>query len=232
VRLFATCLGDLFQPRIVHKTRRLLEQLGYEVDQPAGWHCCGQVAYNAGRITEARRMAEHWVDAFFREPVPDFVVAPSASCVAMVRERFPDLVPRARHLVGRVLELSEFLHDVVGVERISGRFPHRVRIHYSCHYLRGLGRRHEILRILQRLEGIEIQPTPEAELCCGFGGVFSLVLPELSLAMAERKVARSFDGDFEVLTSPDPGCLMNLRGVLRRLGRPVRVLHFVELLVP
>ena len=113
MRLFATCLGDLFQPRIVHKTRRLLEQLGYEVDQPAGWHCCGQVAYNAGRITEARRMAEHWVDAFFREPVPDFVVAPSASCVAMVRERFPDLVPRARHLVGRVLELSEFLHDVV-----------------------------------------------------------------------------------------------------------------------
>ncbi len=175
-------------------------------------------------------MARRWVDQFLRDET--YVVAPSASCVAMVRERFPELVPEAQNRLHRVMELSEFLHDVVGVERLSGRFPYRVRIHYSCHYLRGLGRRHEIRKVLQQLEGIEIQATPEAELCCGFGGVFSLVLPELSLAMAERKVDHSFDGDFDVLTSPDPGCLLNLRGVLRRRGSRIRVMHFVEMLVP
>jgi len=232
VRLFATCLAELFWPEVYEKTRQLLERLGYQVDQPRGRVCCGQVAYNAGRVAEARRMARRWVEAFLNDANVDYIVAPSASCVAMVRERFPELLPETRNQVHRVLELSEFLHDVVGVDRLTGRFPYRVQIHYSCHYLRGLRRHDELRRILERLEGITVLPTPYEEVCCGFGGVFSLVMPELSLAMAERKVNLSFGGDVEVITSPDPGCLLNLRGVLQRQRRPVRVMHFVEMLVP
>ena len=177
-------------------------------------------------------MAHRWWQVFLGDGWPGFVVATSASCVAMVRTHLPTLVPESQGQVHRVLELSEFLHDVVGPEALGGRFPYRVKIHYSCHYLRGLRRRHEVRRLLERLEGITLLPTPYEELCCGFGGVFSLVMPELSLAMAERKVALSFSDDFDVLTSPDPGCLLNLRGVFRKQGRRVRILHLAEILMP
>jgi len=234
VALFVTCLVDLFSPRIGLAAVKLLRRLGVEPDFPAAQTCCGQPAFNAGYRHEARGLARRFLEVFEQY---DWLVAPSGSCAAMVREHYPalfredqELGRRFSALGHRTLELSQFLTEVCQVASTGARFPHAVTYHDSCHALRSLGVREGPRRLLRSVEGIDFRELPDSEVCCGFGGTFAVKFPEISLAMADDKIARIESTGAEFVVATDGSCLMHLGGALARRGSPVRTLHLAEVL--
>jgi L-lactate dehydrogenase complex protein LldE len=221
-------------------TLEVLERLGLEVEYPLDQTCCGQPMANAGLAHQARPLAERFLRMF--APF-DAVVAPSGSCVSMVRNHYGALVgegPALEAVRAKTFELCEFLTDVVRVSRVEGRFPHRVGLHRSCHGLRelrlGSGSERvvepfdKVAALLGRLGGITLVELARPDECCGFGGVFSVGEPVLSAMMGRDRLADHERAGAEVVTGVDVSCLMHLEGLARREGRPLRVLHVAEIL--
>lgn len=233
VALFVTCLVDLLYPEVGECTVALLRDAGVEVDFPEKQTCCGQPPYNSGFHEEARRMARTLLDAF---EGAEAVVSPSGSCTAMVRSYYPHLFhgtpdeERARSLAGKTYELSEFLVDVLGVERLEGSFDARVTYHDACHGLRELGLSGQGRKLLSGIEGLELVEMARPEACCGFGGTFSVRLPEMATAMADDKLDQARATEAAVMVAGDPGCLMHLAGRASRTGRTIRPMHLAVLL--
>jgi L-lactate dehydrogenase complex protein LldE len=219
VQLFATCLGDLVFPDAVADAEGLLRDAGFEVEFPRKQVCCGQPAFNAGHRRAARRVARTIERAFDRESP---VVAPSGSCVTMVAHYLPELLDCEPFPVH---ELSAFLDANDGrVGPVNkGR---KLAYHDSCHMLRELGISDPPRQLLER-SGAELVDLPRPDLCCGFGGTFSVRQPEISVAMADEKLGGV--GDAEALVTADPGCLMHLRARSARVGGP-SVVHLATAL--
>lgn len=234
-QLFVTCLAEQFSSGVLEKMVGLLERLGVRVFFPPEQTCCGQPFYNSGFQAEARKLASRWLRVF--GPTDGYIVSPSGSCVDMVRHHYAELFPAgtsqhalAQEVAARTFEFSEFLVRQLKVTDVGARFPHKVTYHASCHLLRGLGVREEPKQLLRAVEGLELVPLADEETCCGFGGVFSVIYPEVSRAMMEAKVRNIVGSGAEVVVACDAGCLMNVGGGLRRAGSPVQALHLIEVL--
>jgi len=210
VQLFATCLGDLVFPDAVADAELLLREAGYDVEFPRSQVCCGQPAFNSGHRRAARRVARTFVRAFSREAP---VVVPSGSCATMVAHYLPELAGVAPY---DVWELSAFLarEPLAVLRRNEGR---TLAYHDSCHMLRELGISEPPRRLLEA-SGATLVPLRRPDLCCGFGGTFSVRQPEISVAMADDKLTSA--GETDALVTADPGCLMHLRGRAARAGGP------------
>jgi L-lactate dehydrogenase complex protein LldE len=220
VQLFATCLGDLLLPDAVADAETLLRRAGHEVVFPEGQTCCGQPAFNAGHHKAASRVARQFARAFSRE-VP--IVCPSGSCATMVAHYLPGLLDSEPY---EVYELSAFLgKEASNTVLLAGK---RVAYHDSCHLLRELGVSEEP-RLLLRAAGAEVEELERPDLCCGFGGTFSVRQPEVSVAMADDKLADAGRTGADVLVTADPGCLLHLRARAARTGGP-RVVHLASAL--
>jgi L-lactate dehydrogenase complex protein LldE len=223
VALFVTCIVDQALPEVGVAAVRLLRRAGYEVDFPADQTCCGQPFFNSGFRDEARRLAKRMIEIF--EPY-DHVVAPSGSCVAMVRIEFPHLFEpgsawheRAQHLAAKTYELSEFLVQVAhwqpsGIDQnpVTGD-ELRITYHDSCHMNRLLHVKQEP-RTLLAAAGYTIDEMTEAERCCGFGGLFSIRMPEVSNAMTADKLRQANETEATTIVTSDPGCLTQMRGLV------------------
>jgi len=230
IRLFTTCLGDIFAQEAVLSTARILRRLGHEVTLPEQT-CCGQPAYNSGFQNEARPFIGDFLNGFAGS---DAVVAPSGSCVAMLRrgllEFFGDDA-RARELEPRVFELSQFLLDVQGLKAPPGHFEARVIYHESCHLSHWLHEGDRARELLAGIAGLEVRTFREPQLCCGFGGTFAIHFPDLSLAMADEKLRDLGDPPPDYIVGSDEGCLMQLGGRLAAQGvRRPETLHLNVLL--
>jgi L-lactate dehydrogenase complex protein LldE len=234
VSLFVTCVADQFFAEAGVAAVRLLRHLGCTVNFPAGQTCCGQPAYNAGYWAEARQVAEHTLSVF---EDAEYVVLPSGSCTTMLRAFYPELYrdnprmfARAHALSNKTFELAEFIVKVLGVTHLGrGLQGQRIAYHHGCHALRELGIRPEPLSLL-RNAGAEIVEWAAAEECCGFGGLFSVKLPEVALSMADQKLATlPPTSQIDFLTSADGGCMLHLSGRIenRRLNVPVKPLATV-----
>src|SRR5690606_3256213 len=200
VALFVTCIVDQLMPEVGVATVRLLRRAGFEVSFPREQTCCGQPFFNSGFRDQARKPAERTVAIFADEPA---VVLPSGSCTTMIRKEYPHLLGdnpryayRARRLAARTFELSEFLVHKAGWEPPPGEPHGPVTYHDSCHMCRMLGLRAEPRRLLVQ-SGHEIVEMAESDRCCGFGGVFSVRMPEISNAMTAEKLQQAAD------TGPD-----------------------------
>jgi len=236
IALFATCLADALFPNAAKATVALLERLGHEVVFPAGQTCCGQMHVNTGYLQEALPLVRQHVDTF--EPY-DVAVAPSGSCVgsvrhqhAMVARRAGDtaLAERAEAVAGRTYELSELLVDVLGITDVGAHYPHRVTYHPTCHSLRLLRVGDKPLQLLREVRGLDLVELPQAEVCCGFGGTFSVKNADTSTAMLADKMANVLTTRAEVCTAGDSSCLMHIGGGLSRMKTGVRTVHLAEIL--
>jgi L-lactate dehydrogenase complex protein LldE len=192
--------------------------------------------FNTGYRAETLPLVRRFAEVF--APY-EAVVAPSGSCVGMVREyhaRVADeagdagLAERARAVAGRTYELSEFLVDVLGVTDVGAYYPHRVTYHPTCHSLRLLGVGDGPLRLLRSVRGIDLVELPAADVCCGFGGTFALKNADTSTAMLADKMANVLTTRAEVVTAGDSSCLMHIGGGLSRMRTGVRTMHLAEIL--
>ena len=234
VGLFVTCLADLFRPSVGFAAVRLLEDAGCRVEAPLAQTCCGQPAYNSGDRASARDLAAQTIKAFDGF---DYVVAPSGSCAGMLRVHYPalfkdDPAMKAKAVVfaERCWELVSFLHDVRGVTKVEARYHGTVTYHDACAGLRELGIHDQPRALLETVEGLTLTELPRAEVCCGFGGTFSVKYPDISVRIVEEKTGHVAATGADTLLSGDLGCLLNLAGKLSREGSPVKVRHVAEVL--
>ena len=235
VQLFVTCLAEQFFSPMLRDMVTVLERLGVQVEFPEAQTCCGQPLFNSGFQAQARELARKWIDVFDR--TDGFIVSPSGSCVAMIRHYYPDLFPagtleheRTKAVAARTFEFTQFLVDELKINDVGAVFPHKVTYHAACHLLRGLGGRAEPKQLLQAVRGLELLPLAEEETCCGFGGVFSVIYPEVSQAMMEAKVRNIEASGAEMIVACDAGCLMNIAGGLRKANSPIKAMHLIEVL--
>ncbi len=236
VGLFVTCLVDLFRPSAAFAAVKLLEEAGCCVSVPPSQTCCGQPAYNSGDRKSARGLAEQVIAAFEHY---SYIVVPSGSCAGMLAKHYPGLFDpetepswhaRATAFAARVFELTSFLSDILRVDFSGRAYPRRVTYHDSCSSFREMGVAAQPRKLLQSLDGIAFVEMSDREVCCGFGGAFSVKYPEISNAMVSQKVDRIAETKAEVLTGGDLGCLMHIAGKLAREGKTVEVRHVAEIL--
>lgn len=235
VALFVTCLVDLMRPRIGFAALRLLEAAGCDVVVPCAQTCCGQPGYNSGDRKSALALARKVLGEFEE---CDYVVAPSGSCAGMIRTHYPDLfsddpsaLERAKRLCDRTYELTDFLVNVVKLERVPGVFRGTVTYHDSCSGLRELGVKAQPRALLARVPGLIVKEMEECETCCGFGGTFAVKFGDISSHIAERKCANIAASGTDAVVLGDLGCMLNIEGRLRRRGdMKTRVLHVAEVL--
>jgi L-lactate dehydrogenase complex protein LldE len=235
VQLLVTCLIDQFFPDTGMSVVRVLERLGLTVEFPAGQTCCGQPAFNAGFVDEARDMARHTIDVLSKSEAP--VVIPSGSCGDMMIHHAvklladdPSYGPKAAEVASRTYEFTQFLVDVLGVEQMACRSTGTLAYHASCHGLRGLGIDEQPRRLLAHVDGATLVPLPEADTCCGFGGLFAVKLPDISGAMLARKCRQIDASGADTIVVTDISCAMHMQGGLDRAGRPTRVRHIADVL--
>jgi L-lactate dehydrogenase complex protein LldE len=236
VALFITCVGDTILPQIGRATVEILERLGHEVVFPEEQTCCGQLHANNGYADEAATLARRFVRIFGGY---EAVVAPSSSCVGMVRTGYPELARAARdddlqrcldELAPRVFELSELLVKRLEVTDLGARFPGRVTYHPTCHSLRVAHVGDAPTRLLGAVAGLELLELPHAEECCGFGGTFAIKNAETSSAILRDKCRAIVSTGADVCTALDPSCLLQIGGWLERERTGVRALHLAEIL--
>jgi L-lactate dehydrogenase complex protein LldE len=240
VGLFIPCYIDQFYPQAGLATLRVLRKLGLKVEYPREQTCCGQPMANSGSEDAARPCAEKFLRVFGKY---DCVVAPSASCVSMVRNhylRWLEGEPRFDHLRANTFELCEYLTDIVGVRSVDGAFPHRVGLHMSCHGLRELrlansselvGETFNKARsLIEPLRGIQLVSLSRPDECCGFGGTFAVFEEAVSALMGRDRVTDHLQAGAEIIAGYDSSCLMHLEGVIKRQKAPLRVMHVAEIL--
>jgi L-lactate dehydrogenase complex protein LldE len=243
VALFVPCYVDQIYPEVAVSVVRILRALDVEVTYPEDQTCCGQPAFNSGFFEEARGVARHFLDVFDNDPA-DHIVCPSGSCAAMVSHYYPFLFEDGggeRHrrfgtLASRVREFSDFLVNVLGVEEagasLGAHHEGRAVFHTGCHQRRELGVLEEPRALLDGVRDLELVEWENEELCCGFGGTFSVKMPDVSIAMADEKVRALEKSGADTLVSCDSSCLMHLGGRLKRMGYGTRVLHLAQVLDP
>jgi L-lactate dehydrogenase complex protein LldE len=234
VALFVTCLVDLHRPSVGFAAIRLLERAGCRVEVPRAQTCCGQPAYNSGDRLTARDLAVGILEAFAGY---DYIVAPSGSCAAMLKQHLPHLFDedpnlraRADALAARVFELVSFLTDVRGVtDTGTTRIEGTVTYHDSCSGLRELGIRQQPRDLLQAAK-VPVVEMAEPEICCGFGGLFCVKYPDISVRMVSDKTRDIVATGADTVLAGDVGCLLNIAGRLEREGHGVHVRHVAEVL--
>ncbi|QDT36226.1 (Fe-S)-binding protein [Stratiformator vulcanicus] len=241
VALFVPCYIDQLYPDVAMATVRVLRHFGItDIDFPEAQTCCGQPMANTGCTSDAAPLARRFFDTFRGY---DAVVCPSGSCTAMVREHYGEYFgpeDSFSEFKKSVYELTEFLVDVLKIERPPGSFPHKVGIHNSCHGLRELRLGSDSERmdapfsktgiLLEGLDGIELVDLKRIDECCGFGGTFAVSEEAVSCMMGTDRIVDHEQAGAEIITAGDMSCLMHMDGLIRRQERPLKVMHIAEIL--
>jgi L-lactate dehydrogenase complex protein LldE len=235
VALFITCLTDQFYPHVGIAVTRILERFDCKVHFPKTQTCCGQPFFNNGFEPEARDLARRFVEVF--EPY-EFIVTPSGSCCAMVREQYHQLLAgdhaweHGMQLVAsRTYEFVEFLDKILKVDLSTLSLPamRKLTYHYTCH-LRGIGVRDEGVKMLKQIGNVELLPLEKTDQCCGFGGTFATKYPAISGAIVGDKVNCIKASGAATTICNDAGCTMNISGMCHRRGVETEVKHIAEII--
>ena len=239
VGLFIPCYIDQFYPNAAIATLNLLTKLGVDVVYPNRQTCCGQPMANSGFEHLTQGCNDLFIDNFSDF---DYIVSPSGSCVLHIKDHLhaDGKASEAKGIRKKIYELTEFLTDVLKVEKLTASFPHKVGVHQSCHGQRGLmlAQMSELvaapfskpMHLLNMVDGLEIVKLSRPDECCGFGGTFCVAEEAVSVKMGKDRVADHLHNGAEYITAADMSCLMHMEGILRRQNSNVKVLHIAEIL--
>jgi L-lactate dehydrogenase complex protein LldE len=236
VDIFIPCFVDQLYPETGMNMVKLLQKSGCEVRYNANQTCCGQPAFNAGYMNECREVAFKFL-ADFSNDDRSYIVAPSASCVGMVRHAYADIFKTSSKFINyrtmekKVFELTEFLVDVMQIQKVPGsRLEGKATYHDSCSALRECGIKEGPRQLLQGVQGLELIEMAESETCCGFGGTFAVKFESISVAMAEQKVENALATGADYIISTDTSCLMHLEGYIQKNQKPIKTMHIADVL--
>ncbi|MBB3186920.1 (Fe-S)-binding protein [Microbacter margulisiae] len=234
VQLFIPCFIDQLYPETGFNTVKILEKAGCKVMFNTNQTCCGQPAFNSGYWKESRKLAVKFLQDF-EENIP--IVSPSGSCSGFVINDYPSLfkddpvlLQRHANVSRNLYELSDFLVNVLQVVDFGACFPHKVTYHDSCSALRSYGIKEEPRELLSHVKGLELVEMNESEVCCGFGGTFSIKNTEISTAMVANKVRNGVESGAEYIVTSEASCAMNIAGYCKKNKVPLKVIHLADIL--
>jgi L-lactate dehydrogenase complex protein LldE len=233
VGLFIPCYVNQFYPQVGIATLELLEKYGCKVGFPVGQTCCGQPMANSGYESLSKGCTINFYEQFKQY---DYVVCPSGSCTLHLVEQL-----HKEHKTLKVMELCEFLVDVVKLENLQATFPHKVGMHQSCHGQRGLklSQMSELNaapfskpeQLLRQVKGLELVALQRKDECCGFGGTFCVTEEAISVKMGQDRVQDHTQAQAEYIIGGDMSCLMHLEGILKRQNSSLKIKHIAEILI-
>ena len=234
VTLFGTCVVDLFFPEAGLDAIRLLEREGIRVHFPQEQSCCGQPAWTSGYVNEAREVARAQLN-LLDNGLP--VVVPSGSCAGMFRQHYrevfaeePDTLKRVDNLAERTFELTEFLLHVCKVDWQDLGQPTQIALHTSCSARREMNTHLHARELLGKLANVERLDHDHESECSGFGGTFSVRMPEVSGAMVLDKTRSLRESGAAEMVTADGGCLLNINGSLEKQKQTFRGRHLASFL--
>ena len=243
IGLFIPCFMNELYPNVCKATFKVLKNQGFDVDYPLSQTCCGQPMANSGCSKDVKTLAINFVNTFKDY---DYIVAPSGSCVTMVKEHYAEFFHDDKDynkVKASVYEICEFLHDVVGLEKLTfdKSFPFKVGVHNSCHGHRVLKLAtaselnipydSKLKNLLNKVPNIELVTLKREDECCGFGGTFSVAEEAVSVAMGKDRIKDHLDSSAQIITGADMSCLMHMDGIINRDKNPIKVMHIVEILL-
>jgi L-lactate dehydrogenase complex protein LldE len=239
VALFVPCYVDQFYPKVAIATLQLLEKHGCDVVYPEKQTCCGQPMANAGFASLTGSCNENFIDNFHDF---DYIVSPSGSCVAHVKDHLhvDKREAQATSIRKHIYELTEFMTDVLNVEKVKAKFPFKVGMHVSCHGQRMLHlssmsekvepRFSKAEQLLNSVDGLQLVYPKRVDECCGFGGTFCVTEEAVSVRMGTDRVKEHTTNDVDYIAGGDMSCLMHLEGILKRQNSRVKIVHIAEIL--
>jgi L-lactate dehydrogenase complex protein LldE len=231
--IFIPCIVDQLYPETGFAALKVLRSLGCEPYYNPEQTCCGQPAFNAGYHTDARIVAERFLETF-RDAGE--IVSLSGSCATMVKIFYPqlgfsgDIMKTADAVSNRIYEITQYIVDVLGVTDLGLTYGGRVAYHDSCHIMRELRITEQPRALLRSVRGLEMVELDKGDRCCGFGGLFSAKFPDISAAMGEEKLASIERAKVEYVVGCDSSCLMQLQGVAQQKGISIKTKHLIEFL--
>lgn len=242
IGLFIPCFMNELYPDICKATYKLLKNQGLNIDYPLNQTCCGQPMANSGCAKDVKVLAINFVNNFKDY---DYIVAPSGSCVTMVKEHYAEFFNDDKDynkVKASIYEVCEFLHDIIKIENIKfdHSFPYKVGVHNSCHGHRVLKLAtaselnipydSKLKNLLNKINDIELVTLKREDECCGFGGTFSVAEEAISVAMGKDRIKDHLDSNAQIITGADMSCLMHMDGIINRDKNPIKVMHIVEIL--
>lgn len=229
--LFVPCYMSVLRPGEADFAERVLRALGEDPEVIEG-RCCGQPAFNSGFRAESKTVGRE----LLREAGAfEVVVTPSGSCTSMVQHYLPELFEGSRREAAGALgkRFIEFTGYVAGHPRradLSFRLAGTVAYHDSCHARRELGLTGTVVSLLAQVDGLEVRRLRYEDECCGFGGTFSVKLPEVAAGMVGGKLEDVEATGAHVLVSTDLSCLAHIESMAKGRGVPLETWSIAELL--
>ena len=242
IGLFIPCFMNELYPDVCKATYKLLKNQGLQIEYPLSQTCCGQPMANSGCSKDIKTLAINFVNTFKDY---DYVVAPSGSCVSMVKEHYAPFFDNDNDynkIKASIYEVCEFLHDVVKIENINFdfSFPYNVGVHNSCHGHRvlklasaselNIPYESKLKNLLNKIPEINLINLKREDECCGFGGTFCVQEEAISVAMGKDRIEDHLDSKAQIMTGADMSCLMHMDGIIARDGNPIKIMHIVEIL--
>lgn len=231
--IFIPCFIDQLYPETGFSMVKVLKKAGVETHYNPAQTCCGHVAFSNGFWDEAKCLGEKFIRDFMDY---DYVVGPSASCIAMVRNYYPEMFTNSawhnenKYLSKKIYELTDFLVNILNKPDLGAKFEARVTFHDSCTALREYGLKDEPRILMSHVEGLDLIEMNESDVCCGFGGTFAVKHEAISTAMAEQKVQNALYTDAEYIVSTETSCLMHLEAFIKKHKLPIKTIHLADLL--
>jgi L-lactate dehydrogenase complex protein LldE len=233
VDIFIPCFIDQIYPDTAKNMVKILEKLNVGVNYNPEQTCCGQPAFNAGYWDMCKEVGEKFIHDFSNDR---YIVSPSASCVGMVKNYYPELFHNSalhneyKGIQKKIYELSDFLVNVLNVTDVGAKFEGVATYHDACSALRELNIKSAPRTLLSKVKGLELREMHDTETCCGFGGTFSVKFEPIAVGMAEQKIINAEATKAEYLISTDASCLMHIDGYLKKQGKPMKTIHLADVL--
>jgi glycolate oxidase iron-sulfur subunit len=233
VGVLVGCVQEGLYDHVNRATVRTLRANGYEVVEVPRQDCCGALHAHGGDLDRARSLARANVDAFLAADV-DLVAVNAAGCGAAMKEYGTLLEPdgeyreRARELGSRVRDVTELL--AAAGPRLGAEVRCVVAYDHPCHLLHAQRIERAPLDVLAAVPGVEVRVVAKADECCGGAGIYGITHPDLGGRIGRDKVAAVRAVGADAVTTPNPGCMMQIGAGLRLEGAPEGVVHPVELL--
>lgn len=233
VDIFIPCYIDQLYPETGFSMVKILEKVGVTVEYNKNQTCCGQISFKEGYWDHAKSIGEKFIHDFKSSQL---VVAPSASCVSMVKKYYDELFYNSalhneyRQLKKNIYEISDFLVNKLNIKDTGATFNHKVTFHDSCTALREYGLTDEPRILLKHVRGLQLIEMEKREVCCGFGGFFSIRNEVIANSMADEKINYALETGAEYIVSTDASCLMFLQSYIDKHNLPIRTIHLVDVL--
>lgn len=233
VDLFIPCFVDQFYPNVAMNMIKVLERVGCGVNYNHEQTCCGQPAFNAGYWDHCKEVGEKFIKEFQADR---YIVSPSASCTGFVRNYYGEVFQNTvihnqyRQVQKNMYEFSDFLVNILKITDLGARLDGVGTFHDSCSGLREYGIHREPRLLLSKVRGLEMREMKNTDVCCGFGGSFSIKHEAIAVGMADQKIQCAEESGAEYLISTDMSCLMHVDGFIKKQGKTLKVMHLVDVL--